>query len=348
MTGNDQKFQTVIDKNTFYFYNPVFQEKYESYINSLAETLLVLKNEVETKGLKKEIFETLLAERKNGLRALLALTGFANESLKRLITVLRVAEDKELSKLLYKDKWVDKKETEEIAEAYEEELELEETNGKEVKEKEEQIKEWSDSKITKLITTNEHFRKGIVNLFFEGSTIPFLANTLPLFELKKLSISKLKFEVPAMIDTLVRYKEKGSYSGKAENNPEYFLASILAELNISFQKGDLTELFHNEPIEKRTMDFIVPDKANPKVIIESSFLVTTSSLQGDKSKTEGNIKKLITQYYPNAKFVGFVDGIGWYVRKQDLMRMVTAYDEVFTFHKDEIERFKQYLKQELQ
>lgn len=343
MAGNEQKFQTVIDKNTFYFYNPIFQEKYESYINSLTETLLVLKNEVETKGLTKEILENLLAEKKNGLRALLALTGFANESLKRLITVLRVAEDKELSKLLLKDKWVAKKETEEIAEAYEEELELDEIEGKEAKRKEEHIKEWSDSRISKLITTNEYFRKGIVNLFFEGSTIPFLANTLPLFELKKLSISKLKFEAPAMIDTLVRYKEKGSYSGKAENNPEYLLASILTELNVTYQKGDLTELFHNEPIEKRTMDFIIPNKENPKIIVESSFLVTTSSLQGDKSKTEANIKKLINQYYPNAKFIGFVDGIGWYVRKQDLMRMVTAYDEVFTFHKDEIERFKSFI-----
>jgi hypothetical protein len=50
----EQKYQTVLNKNTFYFYNPVFQEKYESYINSLNETLLVLKNQVETQGLKKQ------------------------------------------------------------------------------------------------------------------------------------------------------------------------------------------------------------------------------------------------------------------------------------------------------
>jgi len=86
MNQNDKKYRTVLDKNTFYFYNPVFQEKYESYINSINETLLVLKNQIETQGLKKELFETLLAEKENGLRALLALTGFANESLKRLIT----------------------------------------------------------------------------------------------------------------------------------------------------------------------------------------------------------------------------------------------------------------------
>jgi hypothetical protein len=321
MKTNKLKFKTVIEKNTFYFYNTVFQDKYESYINSLNETLLILKNQIDTEGLKKDVFERLLANKENGVRALLALTGFANESLKRLITVIRVSDNKELSTLLFKEQWANISNLE--------------------------IKEWGDNKINNLIKSNEYFRKGIINLFFEGASVPFLAQTLPLFELKKLSISKLKFEIPALIDTLVRYKEKGSYSGQAENNPEYLIASILQETGLTFEKGDLTELFKNEPIAKRTMDFIIPNKANPQIIIESSFLVTTSSGQGDKSKTEGNIKALISKYYPKAKFIGFVDGIGWYVRKGDLMRMVSAYDTVFTFHKDEIERFKQFIKKEV-
>ncbi|HPD33612.1 MAG TPA: hypothetical protein PKV40_04655, partial [Candidatus Kapabacteria bacterium] len=75
--NNHQKFQTVVEKNTFYFSNIPFQEKYEGYINSLNETLLVLKNQIETEGLKKDIFEKLLCEKENGLRSLLALTGFA-------------------------------------------------------------------------------------------------------------------------------------------------------------------------------------------------------------------------------------------------------------------------------
>jgi len=319
MKETNKKFNTVIDKNTFYFYDSKFQENYEGYINSLNETLLVLKHKIETKGLHKEFFEDLLLNKEYGLRALLALTGFANESLKRLITVVRVVNDEELSKLMLKDKWSDK---------------IEENN----------LKEWGDTKLLTLLANNKYFRAGLVNLFFEGSSVPFLAQTLPLFELKKLSISKLNFELPALIDTIVRYKEKGSYSGKAENNPEYLIASILNDNGFTFEKGDLTELFVNEKISKRTMDFIIPNKKNPKIIIESSFLVTTSSGQGDKSKTEGNIKTLISKYYPKAKFVGFVDGIGWYVRKGDLLRMVSAYDDVFTFHKTEIERFIKLLK----
>jgi hypothetical protein len=314
----EDKFQTVIEKNTFYFFNQKFEEGYEGYINSLKETLLIVKNKVETEGLKKEIFEWLLKEKENGLRALLALTGFSNEYLKRLTTIIRIVNNPELNTLVYKENWYDEKNPN-------------------------NIKEWSDSTILNKIQSNVFFRRGLVNIFFEGASIPFLANTIPLFELKKLSISKLKFEIPELIDTIIRYKEKGSYSGMKSNNPETVVAELLEKLGLTYETGDLTELISNAPDNKRTMDFIIPNKKNPLIIAESSFLATTSSGQGDKSKTEISIDALIKEHYPHATFIGFVDGIGWYVRKGDLKRMVTAYEDVFTFHKDELQRFEKLL-----
>jgi len=311
-----KKFETVVSRNTFYFFNEEFEEKHEAYLNSISQTLLILKNHIENDGLKKEHFDRLLTDKKNGLRALLALTGFSSECLKRIITLIRVVDEPELTKLTLKQKW----------------------NSQEPPEN---IKEWSDTKIAKMIKENADFRKGIINLFFEGSSVSFLTQTIPLFELKKLSISKLKFEVGALVDTLARYKEKGSYSGKRDNNPEALIGNVLDELNITFESGDLTELVKNSRVTKRTMDFIIPNKSSPKIIIESSFLVTTSSGQGDKSKTEVAVGKLIKKHYPKAKFWGFVDGIGWYVRRGDLKRMVSAYHDVFTFRKDELNRFKQ-------
>ena len=262
-----------------------------------------------------------MAEKENGLRALLSLTGFSNENLKRIITLIRVVDDDELSKLVLKEKWFESKEKSKDG-----------------------ISEWSDLKIKSMITGNESFRKGLVNLFFEGASIPFLSATMPLFELKKLSISKLKFEIPEMIDTLIRYKEKGSYSGMKGNNPEVVIEEILNDLNIPFETGDLSEFIENAPTTKRTMDFIIPNKSNPLIIAESSYLVTTSSGQGDKSKTEISIDKLIKEHYPKARFIGFVDGIGWYVRKGDLKRIVSAYEDVFTFHQDELQRLREFLQ----
>ena len=105
MKNMQEKFDIVIRHNTFYFYNKKFEEKYEGYINSIKETLLVLKNKIQMGGLKKEIFEELISKKENGLRALLALTGFSNEYLKRLTTIIRVVDIPELNKLVYKNYW---------------------------------------------------------------------------------------------------------------------------------------------------------------------------------------------------------------------------------------------------
>jgi len=315
------KFKRVIEKNTFYLYDRDFEERYEGYISSIKETLLVLRNRIATQGLKKEFFIELIQNKKNGLRALLALTGISNEYLKRLITLIRVIDDEELNKLTLKDKWQESTE----------------------KDSESGISEWGDSKIANLIKNNKYFAEGIVNIFFEGSTVPVLTQALPLFELKKLSVEKLEFKIESLVDTLIRYKEKGSYSGKRENNPEVLIENILDDLGISYVSGDLEKLVGVLDEEKRTMDFIIPDQKDPLIIVESSYVVTTSSGQGDKAKTEINVARLIKKYYPKALFIGFVDGIGWYVRKNDLKRMVGAYDDVFTFHKEELNRFRELM-----
>ena len=299
----------------------MFEEKYEAHITGLRDTLLVLRNQIQNQGLTKELIENLLLEKTNGLKVLLALTGFSNETFKRLITFIRVIDDEELSKLSYRDQWI-------------EERELSTST----------ITEWQDTQIETRIRECANFRKGIVNLFFEGSTVPIISETLPLFELKKLGISKLNFEVEAMIDTLIRYKEKGSYSGQSQNNAEVVIQELLDKMEISFEKSvDLNKLKEYAPNQKRTMDFVIPDRENPQIVIEASYLTTTSSGQGDKAKTEVAVSKLITKHYPNAHFWGFVDGIGWYVRKKDLERIVGAFEDVFTLKEAELKRFSESL-----
>jgi hypothetical protein len=320
MRTNEEKFTTVLQRNTFYFFNPEFEQRYEvQNLNALTNLLQLVQAKVQQEGIKKDFFEDLLL-RGNGLKALLALNGFSNESLKRLTTFLRIVDDPALDTLTYKKHWL-------------------------TQESKEDIKEWSDVAIEKLVATNQYFRKALVNLFFEGASNPLLGRVLPPFEIRKLSIDKLSFRPEPMIDTLVRYKEKGSYSGMKENNPETIIENILDELGLHHTSGDLQSLVGVVDDKKRTMDFIIPDQENPRIIAESSFLVTTSSGQGDKSKTEISIRDLISKHYPKAKFIGFVDGIGWYARQNDLKRMVSAYDDVFTFRNDELKRFKQLLQE---
>lgn len=306
--STETKFNTVIGKNTFYFQNIEFEEEYEAYISSIAQNLFVLKNRVDQEGLKEEIFIEHITNMKEGLDALLTLTGFSKESLLRLVTYIRVIDDDELNRIVKKESWP----------------------------KEQTGKEWTLDKIKLYARRNREFAEGLINLFFKGSTIPILRKVLPLFEFKKLDINKLSFSTESFIDTIIRYKTKGSYSARKENNPEIVIEKILDNLHYPFEKGRLGDI-------PRTLDFIIPNKKSPKMIIECSYVVTTSSGMGDKAKTEQRVAESIKRHYPKALFVGFVDGIGWYVRRGDLRRIVEAHDFVFTFKKSEIEKFKELL-----
>ena len=59
------------------------------------------------------------------------------------------------------------------------------------------------------------------------------------------------------------------------------------------------------------------------------------------------LNTLIEKNFPNALFIGFVDGIGWYVRQGDLKRIVSAFKDVYTFDENELERFSDFLKKKL-
>ncbi len=311
----DEKFSTVISKNTFYFYNEEFEEYHEGHISSIAQNIFLLKNRIEQEGLKEETLIKHIIEVEDGLDAILTITGFSKESLQRLVTFIRVTEDEALSNLVNKDKWL----------------------------KEDFNSEWSLEKIKSLVKSNRYFAEGIINIFFKGATIPVIKKILPLFEFKKLDIRKFSFSVESLVDTIIRYKTKGSYKASKGGNPEAVIEKILAKHKLTFEKGKFRiPEAGNIP---RTMDFIIPSKESPKLIIECSYSVTTASGMGDKAKTEKTVADYLKKNYPDVIFAGFVDGIGWYVRRGDLKRMVEAYDLVFTFSKDELERFELFLKE---
>jgi len=310
----DEKFSTVISKNTFYFYNEEFEDYHEGHISSIAQNIFLLKNRIEQNGLKESVLLEHIRTVEDGLDAVLTITGFSKESLQRLITFIRVSEDKTLSELVNKFHWPE----------------------------EEFRSEWGLDKIKSLIKTNEKFAEGIVNLFFRGPTVSVIKQVLPLFEFKKLDIRKFSFSVESLVDTIIRYKTKGSYKAAREGNPEVVIEEMLVKNKLSFEKGKFRiPEAGNIP---RTMDFIVPNKTSPNLIIECSYSVTTASGMGDKAKTEKTVADYLKKNYPEVVFVGFVDGIGWYVRRGDLKRMVDAFDFVFTFHKEEIIKFENLLR----
>ena len=308
LPNDDEKYRIIHDNNTYYFSNPDYEEQYEGNIVQLSESLASLKRLVDTQGLQKELLVDFIQQRNQGLKALLILTGISKENLLRLITFVRIVNDSTLNHALKREDW-----TNELFE-----------------------KEWTEKQIIKLSRTNRAFAECLATLFLEGATYDILKKTLPLFELQKLRASKFSFNMTDLIDTMVRYNVRGAYKASKLNNPEILLASILEKHGYEFEQGRLPNI-------SRKMDFIIPNKDRPQVIVESSYVVTTSSGMGDKARAEIVVSEQIQRYYSYATFVGFVDGLGWLARPRDLEKMLSAFGNVFTYAPEELNRFIEFL-----
>ncbi len=318
LSRKQQKLLIVLERNTFFFHNDKFEENFEGYISSISSLLLLLKNKIEqvkSNDQRKKIVTDFIKQNPDGLSALLALLGLSRESLLRIVTFIRIVDEPTLRKLVNFSKWGSKE--------------------REFK------SELREDYIVNLARNNGVVAEGLVNLFFEGVTLPVLRQALPLFEFKKLNFSKLDFSPESLIDTIIRYKTKGSYAALEENNPAGFVRKILDENKILYEP--------NQKIKhiRRSIDFAIPNKIAPRIIVESSYVMTTSSGMGDKAKTEIEVARDIRKYYPKTTFIGFVDGIGWYERQGDLRRIVSAFDDVFTFRKEELRRFIKLVKKTL-
>lgn len=322
MATADDFYQRVLEKNTFYYFDDEVEKRYDvGHISVVTNILQNLRELVASEGVKRSLIDEVLQE-EHGLTAVLALNGLSLENLKRLTTVARAANDPSLDKLLRRNDWSvrDSGDPRDIS-------------------------EWGTNRILKLARSDQAFRAGLVNLFFDGMRNSYLRKHFPPFHLKKLGIEKLSFTQDSILDTLVRYKEGGSHSGQKDTNADQNISAILDSYRIEYVSGVVLERLRgtNDDTD-RTMDFIIPDQEEPRIIIESSFQATTSSNMGDKAKTTIRNGERIRVHYPSALFVGFVDGIGWYVRKRDLRRITSAFHEVFTFHEDELQRFRKLLR----
>lgn len=247
-----QKLKTVVEYNTLFF-KPLqeTEEATEKSVAVLVNSLLNFKN-----GCKEDVFVERLQNDPSGLDYLLVITGFSAESHKRLLTFTRAVNDPSLDALLRRDLWKEA----------------------------EPSHEWSLDEVKVTLQQNKAFAEGIVNLFFRGKQEQTLQKILPLFEFNKLIIRKLMFSEEALIDTIARYRLKGTLKASRENNPERVIEECLREEGLKFERGKL-------PKVRRTLDFIAPNKQSPKLVIKCSYVMTTSSGMGDKAKRSKRCEK---------------------------------------------------------
>ena len=260
----DQKFQTVINKNTYFLVNKKFEDEVDKNIERLILETVELQLELKKYGCNEKVIGDLI-EKNNGLLLLSTYTTLSLEHLQGTITRIRLEDDEDYNTFFNKDKW---------------NTDIFVNN---------EIKNWGIEKIKKLIRTNKYFKECIVKIFINGYDN---------LELKNYSdtINAIITIDPVIMDIMFRQKLKGSNAAKKENNAELKIENILNRHNIPYTRGDLRLLFENEKIRKRTSDFIIGTKDNPLLILECSYQHTTSSSMGDKAKAENGVTDLVKKH----------------------------------------------------
>ncbi|MBI4286395.1 MAG: hypothetical protein HY670_10945 [Chloroflexi bacterium] len=316
-TTKEQKLNIVLERNTFFFRSETFEEKWEAHISSLTSLLLFLQHELAGKKSitdKKKVVVDILLKKHDGLSAVLALTSISEELLLRLITFAKTINDSDLNNLVKGKSFAEISSSTEL----------------------------NKIGLFDLVRNKRDAAESVANLLFEGFSVPILQKYLPLFELKKLNFSKLEFSPESLIDSIVRHAKRGAYKAQGDNDPAQLLKDLLGKYGIPYKSNV------KPPGISRTLDLVIPSVTAPRIVVECSFQVTTSSAMGDKAKAEIEVASDIKKHHSQPEFAGFVDGIGWYVRKKDLAKLVSAFDVVFTFHPAELDRFLKYVHTVLQ
>lgn len=188
-------------------------------------------------------------------------------------------------------------------------------------------REWSIRQIERRIISDDAFALRIANLLIGGHRDPLLVRHLPRFYRERLNLTQLV--EPAISRDRLRIQLKDRYIGTYSNwKGDLVEGLIRAQLEGIQTAHGLPFSAGTTPLVNVTVDWAIPDLADPYVIIMSTYQETTSSGQSTKARDMLSCYHAISQrnaqFLENRAFVNFVDGGGWLARQRDFRRLVAG------------------------
>jgi len=182
-----------------------------------------------------------------------------------------------------------------------------------------------------------------------GKSFLDFCKTIPI--IKKVSKliknnNEIKDQILELLTLIYESNSKGMQKAKEGIEYEEILKEILESNDIPYHKE--YEIKKDDKINQKTRrwDIYIPNKTNPRIVIEVMYMITTSSAMTNKQKviiqaSEKESNKIII-------FV-LMDGAGWITRWSDAKKILESDVYVFTFHKDSlmhaIEKIKKFINQ---
>lgn len=196
--------------------------------------------------------------------------------------------------------------------------------------------EWGLGKIRSAMMESPAMMESVLNLLWDGRNDERLKAKIPFFYLDNMGINDVTLNKLTNKD-LIRLFVKRGLEGKYSNNiGDLILTDIENKIKSLANKYGLDyEKNVRVPLLDRAVSFVLETAVDPKIIIDVSYSVTTSSAQGDKKnvarKTEDVLKKEKASGN-DIIYINFLDGAGWIGRQADMREIHRCSDYVINFN----------------
>ena len=189
--------------------------------------------------------------------------------------------------------------------------------------------EWGLSKIRTAMMDSPAMMESILNLIWDGKNDEKLQACIPAFYLENMAmdsatLNKLKDE--NSVRQLVKKGLEGKYSNGIGDavltDIEKELKRICAKHGLDYQSNVRV------PMLDRAVSFVIENPSDPKLILDVSYSVTTSSSQGSKKEAARKTVEARRNSGRNFIFVNFLDGAGWIGRQSDMREIHRCSDYV--------------------
>lgn len=184
--------------------------------------------------------------------------------------------------------------------------------------------EWSLDKTRRILLENEGFMEEVCELFMNGSNSERFKLKIPDFLRESFKIDdKLMSRLADMdeLRRLVKHQLDVKYNTAVANT---VVKRIEEAIKLTCDLEGLTYVKDKSPDDfDKVFSFIIPNERIPRIIIDCSYNITTSSTQTNFAKKFINARKQIANDNKKIISVAVLEGAGWIGRQSDLK---TIYD----------------------
>jgi hypothetical protein len=186
-------------------------------------------------------------------------------------------------------------------------------------------KEWTMIRIEKEIKfngLNNPFSTRLIDLFLSGYKDIELQDHIPKIYLERFKLQTLNnYQTEEQLIFNLKDRYYANYNNMKGDNIENIIKAIVTSSGQTFASGS-TKLVNT------TVDVLVPNKEDPRILIMSSYQETTASAQSNKARDMQACYQEICRRNRERNelryFINFVDGGGWIARRNDLRKIYDA------------------------